>query len=103
MEGKVDQEKPKRGAPKLPWGPFDDELYRRLTTGLAKVTVKDEAMELEKWAKKNQYCTKQGKYQKWERIRDRILKRYKGAQGYRNTREHFLGLLLAKAEDAGIK
>jgi hypothetical protein len=96
MEGKVDQEKPKRGAPRSNLKALYDELQRRLECGEASETVTKEAKYLEGWAKKNQLF-ENGKYLKWERIRDRIRIRHKGAQGYKNARDWHLHQLIAKA------
>jgi hypothetical protein len=90
--------------PKLDFDPFMDEMYRRMDDGIAKPSVTLEAQELEKWARREQYCTPYGKYLEWETIRDRIRRRIQGgAKGYLATYEWKLGELLARLRKAAVQ
>jgi hypothetical protein len=90
---------PKRpGRPKIPWDPFDEHLWHRLTNGLACDTVEEEARYLEQWAHQQMLCSSAGKYIQHEQIRRRINKRYNGAAGYRQVRQWQIDLLIAAAK-----
>ena len=88
-----------RGRPKLPWKPFEDELYRRLRAGKALPTVEAEAEELARWASEQGLAVSGGAPLQKERIRERIKKRCGGTQGYNNMRAHHLSLI--KAPEGG--
>lgn len=101
--GSPQQAKPQksRGRPKLPWDPFEEELYRRLVAGEAEPTMQQEAQALAKWARENGISTVIGNPAGAlgaDRIRQRISKRYKGAHGYIQAREHHL--LIKRRADA---
>jgi len=82
--------KPKRGRPKVPWDPFDDELYRRFRSGEALETVEAESRYLHKWAKEKGIKVDGGAPISAARIRARINTRYGKAEGYKQTRAHHL-------------
>jgi hypothetical protein len=90
-----------RGRPKTDWGPYDDELWRRLISGEAEPKLEAEAAYLEQWGKSHTHFLSGYPIQK-ERIRERIKKRYGGsAAGYAATREHHR-LQLQRAATAEI-
>jgi hypothetical protein len=77
-----------RGRPKLPWGPFDDELHRRCQNGEALPTLEAEAKYLAGWGKAKNLRVEDGGPIGVARIRERIKKRLNGgAQAYKNARE----------------
>jgi hypothetical protein len=78
-----------RGRPKLPWEPiFSDELFRRLQAGLALETVEAEAKWIAAWAASRGLQVEGSKPLQHERIRERIKKRYGGADGYKSARRY---------------
>lgn len=85
----------RRGRPKVPWEPFEEELWRRLTSGEASEQLEAEAEYLSKWAKAQGITQNNGAPLARERIRERIKKRYKGTAGYKATRQYHLAQLAA--------
>jgi hypothetical protein len=64
---------------------------RRFRSGEAEPTVEAESRYLADWAKERglrAYGEKESDTIKSQRIRERIKKRYKGAQGYQQVRKH---------------
>jgi hypothetical protein len=49
-----------RGRPKLPWDPFDEELFRRFQSGEAFPVLEQEARYLEKWGTAKKLCVPGG-------------------------------------------
>ena len=95
----MEEPKPARGRPKVPWDAFDNEFWRRITNGEACETVTDEAKHLAKWAKGQGICTSHGTYLKYERIRDRLRNRYNGAAGYKKIRLRMLDEFINKLKE----
>ena len=84
------ENKPKkpRGRPKVPWEPFETELFRRLQSGEALETVEAEAVWLASWGVQQGLKVDGGNPLQHERIRERIKKRHGGSEGYKSTRLH---------------
>ncbi len=79
-----------RGRPKTIWDPYDDELWRRLTSGEAEPKLEAEAAYLEQWGKAHTHFLSGNPIAKAQ-IRQRIKKRYGGsAASYAAVREHHL-------------
>jgi hypothetical protein len=77
-----------RGRPKVPWDPFEDELFRRLQSGEALETVQAEAVWLAAWGAQQGLKIDGGNPLQPERIRERIKKRHGGSEGYKLARLH---------------
>jgi hypothetical protein len=75
-----------RGRPKLSWDPFEAELDRRFKSGEALEEVEPESRWLAEWAAKQGLMVPGSKPLQHERIRQRINKRFGGAEGYKQTR-----------------
>jgi len=90
-----------RGRPRTDWKPYQDELWRRLTSGEAAPKLEWEAAYLEKWAQLHPHLVS-GNPIKKERIRERIKKRHGGsAASYAKAREEHL-IKLQQAAKASI-
>jgi hypothetical protein len=90
-----------RGRPKAPWEPIEEELYRRLTIGEACTTVQAESKYLAEFVRLHDIKAEgvdRTAPIAFERIRERIKKRYGGSQGYKQAREHLLAELRAERE-----
>jgi hypothetical protein len=85
MENSV---KKTRGRPKVPWEPFENELFRRLQSGEALETVQAEAVWLAAWGAQQGLQVAGGNPLQPERIRERIKKRHGGSEGYKQARLH---------------
>jgi hypothetical protein len=83
----MEEEKKPRGRPKVPWDPFDEELWKRLKTGAACEHLEAEAAHLADWS------ATQGIHLKKERIRERIKRRFNGTVGYKEARLYHLAEL----------
>ena len=95
------QRRARRGRPKVPWDPFDDELHRRFTTGEASDTLESEARYLANWgAINNIRVPGDSEPIKKGRIRERIRKRHGGAARYKEVRQHHIRELIRKAQNA---
>jgi hypothetical protein len=94
------ENKPKkpRGRPKVPWDPFEDELFRRLQSGEALETVQAEAVWLAAWGTQQGLKVDGGNPLQAERIRERIKKRYEGSEGYKSARLYHREQLLRDKE-----
>lgn len=82
-----------KGRPKVPFDPFEEEVWRRLTSGEALPHLEKEATYLSSWAKDKGILQQNGAPLGPAIIRERIKKRFKGTAGYKDAREHHLALL----------